>query len=264
MKIVSFNTRNSNDVNGHSIAERAPRIIQVIFAEDADLIGLQEYGVRMKEKIEKSLLEKYEIVEKFTNVNIASPVLWKKERFECVDKGWFWLSDTPDVASASWDDYYKEERVCTWVKLREKQTDKCFVYMNTHLGIGTECLRLSPVLINEYCERFAGLPIIVTGDFNMTPEAEGYKAMVKYFTDVNAVTVDDQRPTYHGYNTISEEKKGLIDYCFIKGEIKADDYQTLDITIDGKYPSDHHAIMAKVTLGAGNVSQGGMRHEFDS
>ena len=207
MKVMSFNTRNKNDADGHSIAERAPRILQIIFQEDPDLLGLQEYGVRMKGHIEKALLEKYEIVEKTTNVNISSPVLWKKDRFQCVDKGWFWLSPTPDTASVSWDDRYQEERICTWVKLKDIQTEECIVYMNTHFGIGKACLQQSPEIIHTYSKKFVDFPIVITGDFNMRPDSEGYRAMAKYHTDINAVTAKDLRPTYHSYNTIPDEKK---------------------------------------------------------
>jgi len=249
MKVMSFNTRNKNDAGGHSIEERAPRILQIINQEDPDLLGLQEYGVRMKGHIEKVLLEKYEMLEKTTNVNISSPVLWKKDRFRCVDKGWFWLSPTPDTPSVSWDDRYQEERICTWVILKDKQTEKSFVYMNTHLGIGTECLQRSPEMIHTYSKKFFDLPIIITGDFNMRPDSVGYTVMMKCFTDANAVMAKDPHPTYHSYYAIPEERMGLIDYCFIKGKIRPDGYKTLAITVDGKFPSDHHAIMAAVTLG---------------
>ena len=43
LSIVSFNIRCCDDPDGYSIAERAPRLSQVIHAQNPDLIALQEY-----------------------------------------------------------------------------------------------------------------------------------------------------------------------------------------------------------------------------
>lgn len=248
MKIMSFNLRNANDADGHSIAERAPRILQVISDFDADLLGLQEYGDRINDKIYDTLIEKYCFFEQRTSKGISSPILWKKDAFECLENGYFRLSATPNVQSVSFDDKYNEERLCLWVMLKDKQTEKSFVYMNTHFGVGIECIKNSPEAINEYSKRFSHLPVIITGDFNMSPESVGYKNMTKFFTDVNAVTAKDTRYTFHSYNTSDSEKRKLIDYCFINGNVTPKAYKMIDSTFDGKYPSDHHAITAIVTL----------------
>jgi len=247
MKIVSFNLRNANDANCHSIAERAPRIMQIISEQNADVLGLQEYGTGMKKHIHDKLIEEYGFFETVTNKNISSPVLWKKSRFDCLDKGWLWLSETPNEKSISWDDKYNEERICNWALLKDKQTGKNFVYMNTHFGVGKECTTKSPLIINEYCKKFADLPLIITGDFNMSPDSEGYKNMTANFTDVNTVTANDARITFHAYYN-PEKKQSLIDYCFIKNAVCPKNYKLLDITFDGKYPSDHHAIAVDADL----------------
>ena len=45
LKVISFNIRCANDPNGHSIAERAPRLAKVTTPFDADIIGLQEVSI---------------------------------------------------------------------------------------------------------------------------------------------------------------------------------------------------------------------------
>ena len=42
LKVVSFNIRCCDDKDGHSIAERAPRLKSILHSVDADLIGFQE------------------------------------------------------------------------------------------------------------------------------------------------------------------------------------------------------------------------------
>lgn len=41
-KVITFNIRYTDDPNGNSIAERAPRLKKVIDGRDPDLIGFQE------------------------------------------------------------------------------------------------------------------------------------------------------------------------------------------------------------------------------
>lgn len=43
VNIISFNIRCSNDPNGHSVAERAPRLAEITARYNADIIGFQEY-----------------------------------------------------------------------------------------------------------------------------------------------------------------------------------------------------------------------------
>ena len=45
---------------------------------------------------------------------------YRRDRFEKIDGGHFWLSETPDtVGSKSWDSSLP--RMVTWVKLRDRQ-----------------------------------------------------------------------------------------------------------------------------------------------
>lgn len=256
MKILSFNLRNSNDTDGHSVAERAPRVMWTIENEDPDLMGMQEYGERMENIIHEKLIEKYGFYEKGTGKIYApadvkllsSPILWRKSRFDCLDKGYFWLSEKPEERTVSFDDKYNEVRACVWVKLVDRQTGKTFIFMNTHFGVGKRCISESPRIISEYVKRFGDLPIIITGDYNMKPDSDGYAAMSESFTDVNMVTTMDMRKTFHSYNRIPEEERRTLDYCFVKGGVKAVDYEVIDRLFDGCFSSDHYPIRAEVEL----------------
>ena len=56
----------------------------------------------------------------------ASPILWKRDKFDVINKGYFWLSDTPDTESKGWDEIYDCFRMCVYVILREKKRNKIF------------------------------------------------------------------------------------------------------------------------------------------
>ena len=73
----------------------------------------------------------------------------------------------------------------------------------------------------------------------------GYGEMVKHLTDVNAVTVNDRRTTYHGYGKVDNAH---IDYCFINDKIKPISLKIIDETVDGMYPTDHYGLFIKLDI----------------
>ena len=83
----------------------------------------------------------------------SSPILWKKDKFELLDKGNFWLSDTPEVESRGWDELYNCWRMCEYVILKHIESGKIFTHMNTHYGFGDNGQVKSSKLIYEYSQK---------------------------------------------------------------------------------------------------------------
>ena len=249
LKVISFNIRCADDRDGHSIAERAPRLWKVTKPCDADIIGFQEYVPNWEEPIKELFGTEYEIFNKYrtTTGHIESaPILWKKDKFDCEKKGYFWLSDTPEVESGGWD-IYEHNRICTYAILKEKISGKRFTFINTHLGFGEENQIKSVNLILDYVKKISDLPTVVTGDFNMTPSTVQYKIMASKMVDVNAVTAKDWNSTFHGYE-IGKYDDAHIDYCFVNDLITPKNLKVLDELVDGKFPSDHFGLFAEVEV----------------
>ncbi len=246
LKAISFNIRCCDDKDGNSISERAPRLAEITKKYDADIIGFQEFTVPWEAEIEKFYPE-YEMFMKYRSKNEleAAPILWKKGKFELLDTGYFWLSDTPEVESRGWDELYNCWRMCQYVILKHIESGKVFTHMNTHYGFGDNGQVASSKLISEYASKISSNPTFVTGDFNMRPTSKGYEELVKHFTDVNAVTANDRRTTYHGYGRVNDEH---IDYCFINDKIKPISLKIIDETIDGKYPTDHYGLFFELEI----------------
>lgn len=245
LKVISFNIRCCNDPEGNSIKERAPRLVEITTRYDADIIGFQEYRPAWEKFIKKYYSKKYDIFCKYRNETVdieASPILWRKDRFKLVSKGYFWLSDTPEKESRGWDEVYNCYRMCVYVTLQDKKTKKTFTVMNTHFGFGDKGQVASARLIYEYRNKISNYPAFIVGDFNMTPDSVGYKEMVSNFDDVNVLTSNDMRSTFHNYDP--EVKRDLhIDYCFIdKCGIVAVSQKIITDTVDGKFPSDHFGL----------------------
>ncbi len=248
LQVISFNIRYNDDVNGNTIAQRAPRLKRVLDQYGADLIGFQECTPTWMPHLEADYGTEYEIFNKYRDKNCAesAPILWKKERFECLDKGYFWFSETPEVESRfSYENGHL--RICMWVVLKERISGQVFTYMNTHFGFGDRAQCDSADLIRQYEKKVARGPVIFTGDFNMQRSFPAYEKMSGWYTDVNAATVNDLRNTYHGY-TFDQNLDELIDYCFVTRDIAPVIYQRLDQTVGGKFPSDHYGIRAELEL----------------
>lgn len=249
LKIVSFNIRNCGDVNGHSVPERAKRLQKIVMPLDADIICFQEYSNWWVPHIEEIFAGKYEMFNKFRAENDfeSPPILWKKDKFNCLKKGYFWFSDTPEVESRGWDEKYNCFRICLWAVLEEKSSGEKVTVFNTHFGFGDGGQVASAKLLHKYVKKVSSHPTFITGDFNMTPKSVGYKEMCKNFIDVNAATVNDLRDTYHGYDpTVFKDEH--IDYCFISSDIKPVDQKIIDDTVDGKFPSDHFGLLVNLII----------------
>lgn len=247
---ISFNIRNSNDPNGHSIIERAPRLNAATSRYNPDIICFQEYKLCWEPYVSDFYSDEYEIFIKYrdsSNDSEATPILWRKDKFECLDKGYFWLSDTPEVESKGWDELCDCHRICMYAVLKDKESNKIFTFMNTHFGFGDNGQMKSVNLIEEYSKKISSYPTFITGDFNMSPDAPAYALMIEKYTDINTVTANDLRTTYHGY-TPESITDAHIDFCFISKDIIPVSQKIIDDTVDGKFPSDHYGIYIKMEI----------------
>ena len=246
LKLVSFNIRCCDDKDGNSIKERAPRLAKITRKYNADIIAFQEFTVPWEEEIARFYPE-YDMFMKYRSVSEleAAPILWKKGEFELLDTGYFWLSDTPEVESRGWDELYNCWRMCQYVILKHIKSGKVFTHMNTHYGFGDNGQVASSKLLAEYEKKISQNPTFITGDFNMRPTDKGYEEIVKYFTDVNSVTVNDRRTTYHGYGRVNDAH---IDYCFVNDKIKPISLKIIDETVDGMFPTDHYGLFIELDV----------------
>lgn len=250
LKIVSFNIRGGNDPDGHSVEERQPRLYSVVKRVYPDVVGLQEYRPTWDAFFADSFLKEYDMYNQYRGKNEmleSSPILWRKDKFECVKQGTFWLSDTPEKESKGWDERYDVCRICSYVVLKEKQTGKKFAFMNTHFGFGDQCQIKSARLICEYSKKISDFPTVCTGDFNMKPDSCGYGEITKCLVDLNKVTANETGPTFHGYDPEKPNAKH-IDYIFIDGCVKPISYEILRDVFDGKYPSDHYGLLCNIEI----------------
>ena len=228
----TFNIRynNSEDYKiGCGWDQRKERVAGYLIDNNIDICGMQEVTDKQLTYLRKALPQYGYVGVGRTDgkkKGEATPVFYRKDRFMALDKGNFWLSETPDkVGSKGWDAAL--ERVASWVKLKDRTTGKVFMAVNTHFDhVGKVARRESAKLIMRKIQEIVGdSPAVVTGDFNVTERDEAYTTMVTNEFKMNdAYHMTDNRTgstgTWHSFCQIPPSKMEKIDFIFITPSIR--------------------------------------------
>lgn len=221
----------------------------------SDLLGTQETLKFQAEFLKKHLTD-YEAIgrsrETDPDKGEQCTIFFRKERFEKIEDGQFWLSEKPEViGSRSWDSSLP--RIATWVVLKDKlHGDTKLVFLNTHFDhIGRKARHESAKLIRKTLEeKFAGLPVIVTGDFNCGPSSDPYSSLVGKKNELNLIdTFRGFKPkpgksegTFNGFRGTKSGKR--IDWVLANDRFEIKSAKIDDFNKDGRYPSDHFPVDA--------------------
>lgn len=258
VNVMSFNIRYDNPEDSlDNWKYRKDRAANAIRFYDADIVGTQEVLHNQLEDLKQRLPE-YGVIgvgrEDGKEKGEYSALWYKKERFTLLDSGYFWLSETPEVAgSKGWDGAC--ERIASWAKLQDMVSGKAYFALNTHLDhVGVVARREGiSLILDKVNELSNGLPVIVTGDFNSEPESD----VIAHITDAtNPEHLDDARQissivygpawSFHDFGKIPYEKRELIDYVFVRNGLKVLRYGVLAETENNAFLSDHAPVLATV------------------
>jgi endonuclease/exonuclease/phosphatase family metal-dependent hydrolase len=148
-------------------------------------------------------------------------------------------------------------RIVTWVQFRDRKTKKKFFVFNTHFDhIGKIARRESALLLKQKVKDIAGTsPVIIMGDFNAKPLDEPILVLKEendpqHFIDTKALSVSPHygpTGTFNGFRS-KEIDDQPIDHIFIKGKWKILTHATISQTWEGRFASDHFAVMARIKL----------------
>lgn len=254
--VMSFNVYVGNQFNKAYI----DRVIATILDNTPSVLGVQEASVPWMTALKSGLGDIYTSVgvgRDWGGLGEHSAIFYRTDMFNLIESGTKWLSTTPDtqgskLANANFP------RIMTYAILERKTDGARFLYVNTHLDHNgnnsaevAEQIRQAQIeiLIAEI-KKLGDLPTIVTGDFNVTPDASAYKTMIANgYLDASHVAAEGEiLPTYNGM--IDSDIDVLIDYIFVSPELEelVDTYTVCPSKRDGQWISDHNAIIATITL----------------
>ena len=261
-RVMSFNIRNSHarDEDHNKWPNRKELVYEVIRKYAPDILGLQEVNRFQLDEI-KQIFPEYEDVgmgSKGESNGQFSSIHYSKKRFSKKESGDFWLSETPSKLSKDWGSAH--HRICTWVALFDKETQKIIYTYNTHLDDGSRKAReKSAQLIMKHINKHAQTnPFILMGDFNAPEDS----TVLNYISGGSKLTshnhlhaVDSFRilhpktkdvGTYNGF--IGKSNGPKIDYIMVKPDIEVIEASILKSNRKGRYPSDHFPVTAQLRI----------------
>ncbi len=252
VRIISFNVRCKDDLYG-SVEGRSQLICEALSQYAPDSFGVQEATSEWLDIINEKLGDRYSMVSQMRDgkkSSEASAVFYLKDKYNLLDSGTIWLSDTPEAFASKFTLSFCP-RIATWAVLQNKETGETYTHVNTHLDHVLESVRVKQVevLSSKIAELKAfGYPVVCTGDFNTKQGAKAYSKMCEVMTDSKAIAeTRDDGATYINYGRNLLETKP-IDFIFVSDGVEVDTYKIIDEKIDRMYLSDHAGLCADINL----------------
>ena len=258
VRVMTFNVRYGKAPDGENRWElRRELLADTIKSFDPDLLGTQETLDFQRDFL----------VQKLTNyaawgvgrddggeAGEMALLLYRKSRYERIDGGHFWLSETPEKAgSKSWDSSLP--RIVSWVKLRDLSRSDAppLLFLNTHFDHRGERARAEAARLirRRLTELGAGAQIVLTGDFNADQGAEPYQLLFAVQDGVSGPLADAFRMlhpvpradegTFNGFRADSTTGP-RIDWIGVSRHWKVIDAHIDHTVRDGHTPSDHFPV----------------------
>ena len=163
LTVASYNLRNANgsdSARGDGWGQRYPVIAQIVQYHDFDIFGTQECFLHQLKDM-KEALPGYDYIgvgrDDGKDKGEHSAIFYRTDKFDIVEKGDFWLSETPDMPSKGWDAVLP--RICSWGHFKCKDTGFEFLFFNLHMDhIGKKARVESAFLVQEKMKEPAGYP----------------------------------------------------------------------------------------------------------
>lgn len=284
VKVCTYNIRTADfdDKDPAPWSLRSGCVAEAIKATGADLVALQEVIARQRETLDRDLGEAYESAGVCRDdgklKGESTPIFWRKDRFDELASGTFWLSETPEVAgSRGWDGMFP--RVCTWAMLKDRETGKTVAFFNAHLDHrGAQAKVNGAKLIAARAaeaRRNGAALVVITGDLNTVETEPPYETVSASFADSVRLCVTPEGPfrTSHGWRVRTDEEEvscragfarpaaeratrafhdliggHRIDHIFVNEGVKVMSHRTWNGTVrigeKSIYPSDHFPVSA--------------------
>ena len=255
ISVISFNIRVDNAADGTNVwRNRRDAVVTMIERERPMLLGLQEaqphqitylsehcpdyawYGLGRDTGKVPPATDSYAAEE-------TMAIFWRTAELELLDKGTFWLSETPDQVSKGWDASYR--RTCTWAGFRHKKSGQTCYFFNTHLDNDGKVAREESIklLVSRMKTINSKRRVsFLTADFNSNVTDACFAPLHVYMRDARAnAAVSDDYPSWNGYGAST----GRLDHVFFSGDnCTAREFRTLRGDYGVPYISDHSPVAA--------------------
>lgn len=252
--IITYNIRLNTPADGENAwPMRKDKVAGLLKFHQADIFNVQEALPEQMDDLVNAFPD-------FDHVGVGRDdgirkgehmaIFFNKKRFEKEGDGMFWLSQTPDKPGLGWDAACN--RTVTWVRLKDKLNRKSFYVFDTHFDHKGDIAREeSAKLILQSMKEINKdeLPLILTGDFNLTKNTNPIQSILK---ELNDALDKSQTPPYGPEGTsggfMVKAMTNKIDFIFVNSKIDVLRYGVLSDSFGLFYPSDHLPVLAEVKI----------------
>ncbi|NTW26520.1 MAG: endonuclease/exonuclease/phosphatase family protein, partial [Lentimicrobium sp.] len=258
LKVMTWNIRLDTPDDGlNQWTYRKDGLCEEILKRNPDVLGVQEAKYNQMKDMRKRL-------KGYKSIGVGrddgkregefSAIYFKKNKLKPVRSGTFWLSETPDIpGSRGWDAACN--RVVTWAEFIHKPTGKHFIALNTHFDHMGELARVESarLIIRKIGEIADHIPVILTGDFNVTSKHKAYRILtfseneyVLSDTRVRAeARIDGPEYSFVGFDPAFDATE-LIDFILVTWDWEVIGNSIWDFRTTGKYFSDHLPVITEL------------------
>jgi endonuclease/exonuclease/phosphatase family metal-dependent hydrolase len=254
---MTFNIRYGTAPDGADAwPNRRALAVRVIREFDPAVLALQEALRSQLDEIERALPSFGEIGvgrDDGRQAGEYAAILYDRRRLAAIDQGWFWLSDTPDVAgSMTWGNRFP--RIVTWARLADRAAAATFYIFDTHWDHESQPARdgSARLLLERIAARAdPGSPVVLAGDFNSGQDNPAFRALLASgLADTFRALHPDARDTgtFHAFR--GDRGGPKIDAILVSPQWQPLQAEIVHTVESGHYPSDHFPVTAVVALRA--------------
>lgn len=285
IRILDQNVRKNDaeDISqGRGAAVRKYRFQKLVQTYDPDVIGTQEADETWIDALTELFNDKYSMSYQYRGAQKGSDeacaILWKKDKYDLLQKGQFWLAEDPTSADPpGFGQYYP--RIAHWVKLKDKATGEKFLIFSTHFGFPRNENHTDGYMPDDYvylrglfakvCAQHSDAYVFIMGDFNLSYGSDPYITLNdgKDMMDSREIAQDMKADGHCEFGEIrkgtnaafaSDDGSSVIDFIFVQPrKYQAIDYYTVlydRIAVEDKGigvgpVSDHFGVLADFRVG---------------
>jgi len=250
-KVISYNIRYDNNWDTiNNWQDRKDNIALLLKKYNAPIIGIQEGLINQVEYLNNSLNNHayFGIGRDGEQKGEYSAIFYDTTIFKLLKNNTFWLSETPNNSSIGWDAVLN--RICTYGLLENLKTNQKIWVFNTHFDhIGKIARENSVKLILRKIKQLNknNHPVILMGDFNMTPNQQPITILNTELDDASKIsktTLIGPTGTFNGFSLDEVTRK--IDYFFTKNLTVLSYTHINDLLDNSKHISDHLPIIIEL------------------
>jgi endonuclease/exonuclease/phosphatase family metal-dependent hydrolase len=185
-------------------------------------------------------------------------VFFDRRRFEELGGGTFWLEEP--TTEPPGQTLFGPKRICTWVRLRDRQSGGAFRVYNLHSYL-TERARLTAaqIVLGRIASGDAPTDgVVVTGDFNAVPGAPDRVRFEEAGLESSDALHAGGTPGAATYQFYGIRLKSLDD-VLVDRRWRVEARRVLDMKPGNTFPSDHFGVMVDLVLDVARLRGSGRR-----